>query len=60
MSKLDIPEADFFEILQSRIELLQATRAYGNSTSDVISELTNIQQNFNNYLYKLKHKTQAD
>lgn len=63
MSKLITPEADFYEILQERIDQLQSGSgrdAYGDGVSDRISELKHMQQNFSSYMYKLKHKSQAD
>ena len=65
MSKLDTPspEADFYEILQIRIDeitLRQTDGVFHAHDGAVINELKHMQQNFSSYLYRIKHKTQAD
>jgi hypothetical protein len=62
MSKLTLPESDFYEIIQNRIDMLNATgrKVYGDHINSVITELKSLQQNYNSYLYKIKHNKQAD
>jgi hypothetical protein len=62
MSKLEAPEADFYEILQYRINMLEASggKVYGADTASVITELKHMQQNFNSYSYRIRNKKQAD
>ena len=58
MSELNTPEADFYEILQIRIDELDK-EPYKHSEI-VVEELKSLQTNFNSYLYRIKHKNQAD
>lgn len=71
MSKLTTPEADFYEILQARIDELEAivknskvddevSRTLKIMTGAGINELKHMQQNFNSYKYRISHKHQAD
>lgn len=58
MNKLQTPEADFYEILQVRINEIKAT-PFDNSDI-VIDELEYLQGQFSSYLYKIRNKKQCD
>jgi len=63
MSKLTTPEADFYEILQIRIDEIKQRQTDGvfhAHDGAVIDELKNMQENFSSYQYRIKHKIQAD
>lgn len=72
MSNLKTPEADFYEILQVRINELQKIlddnestdqefrRVLTSVTKTSINELKYLQTNFNSYMYKIRTKKQAD
>lgn len=62
-TELQTPEADFYEILQLRIDEIKFKKRnvppFDNSDL-IIEELKYLQTQFNSYLYKIRNKKQCD